>query len=255
VANSEIAQTSSADLLSLSPDVILCTGTPALKALQKATTTVPIVFAFIVEPVEQGFVQSLARPGANITGFAYLERTIAAKWLALLTEIAPKIKRVAYIFSPTAAPHAHLYYESAQAVGDNVGVKVDLNPVAETADFEPIMAHLGSEGGAIFSPDAFIDNNLKLGIDLAARYRVPAIYGGGGVSAKEGCLITYNLDWLAQFHQIAPYLDRILRGAKPADLPVQGPTKFQYGINLKTAKALGLTMPLAMQMAADEVVE
>jgi putative tryptophan/tyrosine transport system substrate-binding protein len=255
VTSVDVAQTSGAELLSLSPDVILCTGSPALEALKRATGKVPIVFVFVVEPVERGFVQSLAHPGGNITGFTYLERTIGAKWLALLTEIAPKVKHVAYVFSPKAAPHAHFYYEAAQAAGEKMGVRIDISPVAEPADFEPIMAHLGSDGGAIFNPDGFIDNNLKLGIDLAARYRVPAIYGGGGVSAKAGCLITYNLDWLAQFHQIAAYLDRILRGEKPADLPVQEPTKFQYGINLTTAKALGLSVPLAMQMTADEVIE
>jgi putative tryptophan/tyrosine transport system substrate-binding protein len=243
------------ELLSLSPDVILGVGSPGVKALQQATTTVPVVFIFVAEPVDQGVVQSLAHPGGNITGFAYLERTTGAKWLALLTEIAPKIKRVAYVFNPQAAPHAHFYFEAAQAAGEKVGVRIEISPVAEPADFEPILAHLGADGGAIFEPDAFVDNNLKLAIGLAAQYRVPALYGGGGASAKAGGLISYNLDQLAQFRQTAFYLDRILRGAKPADLPVQLPTKFQYVVNLKTAKALGIDVPLTMQMSADEVIE
>jgi putative ABC transport system substrate-binding protein len=244
-----------ADLLSLAPDVMLCAGSPAVKALQQATTTVPIVFIIVAEPVDQGVVQSLSHPGGNITGFSYLERTIGAKWLALLMEIAPKMKRIAFIFSPKAAPFAHFYYEAAQTAGEKIGVRVDIKPVNEPADIEPILAHLDGDGGAIFSADGFIDTNLKLAIDLAARYRVPAIYGGGGSAAKAGGLISYNLDLLAQFRQAAPYLDRILRGEKPADLPVQQPTKFQFVINLKTANALGISVPLTLQVAADEVIE
>jgi putative ABC transport system substrate-binding protein len=222
------------ELLSQSPDAIFSVGTPSAKALQQATKTVPIVFVFVAEPIDQGLVQSLAHPGGNFTGFSYLERSTGAKWLALLTEIAPKVKRIAYVFSPKAAPHAHFYYETAQ----------------------PILAHLGDDGGVIFEPDAVLDNNLGLAIDLAARYRVPALYGGGGpATAKAGGLISYNLDQPAQFRQASTYLDRILRGEKPADLPVQQPTKFQYVVNLKTAKSLGLSVPLAMQMSADEVIE
>jgi putative ABC transport system substrate-binding protein len=255
VTSFEIGQLLGRELLRLSPDVIFCVGTPGVKALQQATNTTPVVFVFVVEPVDQGIVQSLAHPGGNITGFAYLERTTGAKWLGLLTEIAPKVKHVAYVFGAKAAPFAHFFYEAAQAAGETIGVRIDIDPVVESADFEPILAHLGADGGVIFSPDAFIDNNLNLVIDLAARYRMPAIYGGGGTSAMAGGLISYNLDQLAQFRQAALYLDRILRGEKPADLPVQQPTKFQYVINLKTAKALGLTVPLTMQMTADEVIE
>jgi putative tryptophan/tyrosine transport system substrate-binding protein len=255
VVSPEMAQRLGGELLSLSPDLIMSVGSPGVKALQQATTTVPIVFMFVTEPVDQGFVQSLAHPGGNITGFAYLERTIGAKWLALLTEIAPRVKHVAYIFSPKAAPYAHFYYESAQAAGAQTGVRIDISPVSDVADIEPILAQLGADGGAIFNADAFTNNNLKLEIELAARYGVPAIYGGGIGGARSGGLISYNLDVAAQVRQIAPYFDRILRGEKPSDLPVQQPEKFQYLINLKTAKALGLTVPLTMQMTADEVIE
>ena len=255
VVSVEMAQRLGGELLSLSPDLIMSVGSPGVKALQQATSTVPVVFMFVAEPVDQGFVQSLAHPGGNITGFAYLERTIGAKWLALLTEIAPRVKHVAYIFSPKAAPYAHFYYESAQAAGTRMGVRIDINPVNEPADIEPILTQLGADGGAIFNADAFTNNNLKLEIELAARHSVPAIYGGGSGGATAGGLISYNLDVPAQIRQIAPYFDRILKGEKPADLPVQQPEKFQYVINLKAAKALGLTVPLTMQMTADEVIE
>jgi putative ABC transport system substrate-binding protein len=241
--------------LSLSPDAILSVGSPSVKALQQATATVPVVFIFVVEPVDLGVVQSLAHPGGNITGFTYVERTTGAKWLALLTEIAPRLTHVAYVFSPTAAPHGHFLYEAAQEAGGKMGVRVDIAAVEGPADFEPIFAHLGADGGAIIGPDAVVDNNLPLIIDLAARYRVPAIYGGGGTTAKAGGLMSYNLDQLATVRAAALYLDRVLRGEKPADLPVQQPTKFQYVINLKTAKALGLAVPLTMQTTADEIIE
>ena len=156
---------------------------------------------------------------------------------------------------PIACEVAHFYYESAQAAGAGMGIQLDVRPVNEPADLEPILAHLGADGGAIFNADAFTNNNLKLEIELAARHSVPAIYGGGSGGAKAGGLISYNLDVPAQVEQVAPYFDRILKGEKPAHLPVQQPTKFQYIINLKTAKALGLTVPLTMQMTADEVIE
>jgi len=254
VTSFEMAKQLGAELLNLSPNVILCAGSPGVKTLQQATSTVPIIFILVAEPVDQGFVQSLSHPGGNITGFAYLERTIGAKWLALLTEIAPGVKHVAFVFSPKAAPYAHFYYETAQTAAGKMGVQLDIKPVNEPGDFEPILAQIGPNGGAIFNADAFINNNLRAAVDLSERYRVPAIYGGGGSAAKSG-LITYNLDILAQFRQTAPYLDRILKGENPADLPVQQPTKFQYVINLKAAKTLGLAVPLTMQMTADEVIE
>jgi putative ABC transport system substrate-binding protein len=257
VTSPEMAQHMGAELLRLSPDVILCAGSPGVKALQQATSTVPIVFILVAEPVAQGIVQSLAHPGANITGFTFLERTIGAKWLSLLTEVAPKVKRVAYIFSPNAAPYAQFYYEAVEAAAGKLSVQTSFNPVNDPADIEPILAQLGADGGAIFNPDAFINQNFKLAVDLPARYRVPTIYGSPGAAniAKAGGLITYSLDIVAQFRETAPYLDRILKGEKPADLPVQQPAKFEFAINLKTAKALGLTEPPMLLTSADEVIE
>jgi putative tryptophan/tyrosine transport system substrate-binding protein len=152
VTSVEIAQRSGVELLSLAPDVILCSGGPAVQALQKATNSVPIVFVLVAEPVAQGFVQSLGHPGANITGFTFLERTVGAKWLALLKEAAPRTKRVAYIFNPKASPFAHFYYESIEEVAEKMSVQTSSNPVNEPTDIKPIVAQLGADGGVIFNP-------------------------------------------------------------------------------------------------------
>jgi len=240
------------ELLSLSPDVILCAGSPGVKALKQATSK---VFVLVAEPVDQGIVQSLDHPGANITGFAYLERTIGEKWFGLLMEVAPQIKRVAYIFSPKAAPYAHFYYESAIAAAEKRDVRVEVAPVTEVAEIERAFANIGSDGGMIVNPDAFMNGNIGLVIDQAAHHRVPAVYGNAGDVAKLGALIVYNLDLLDHYRQGGKYVERILKGESPADLPIQQPTKFQFAINLKTATALGLTVPQLLLIGADEVIE
>ena len=255
VTTPELAQRLGGELLSLSPDVILCSGSPGVKALKQATVKVPIVFVFVAEPVDQDIVQSLDHPGANITGFAYLERTIGAKWFGLLMEVAPQVKSIAYLFSPKAALYAHFYYESAAAAAEKRDVRVEMTPVTEVAEIERAFANIGSDGGMIVNPDAFINGNIGLVIDLAARHRVPAIYGTAGDVAKSGALIVYNLDLLDNYRQAGRYVQRILKGENPADLPVQQPTKFQFAINLKTAKALGLTVPQPLLIGADEVIE
>jgi putative tryptophan/tyrosine transport system substrate-binding protein len=255
VTTPELAQPLSGELLSLSPDVILSVGSSGVKALKQATSKVPIVFVLVAEPVDQGIVQSLDHPGANITGFAYLERTIGAKWFGLLMEVAPQVKRVAYIFSPKAAPYAHFYYESAVAAAEHRDVRVEITPVTEQAEIEHAFANIGSDGGMIVNPDPFMNGNIGLVIDLAARHRVPAIYGTAGDLAKFGALIVYNLDLLDHYRQGGKYVERILTGENPADLPVQQPTKFQFAINLKTAKTLGLTVPQPLLIGADEVIE
>jgi putative ABC transport system substrate-binding protein len=255
VTTPELAQRLGGELLSLFPDVILCAGTPAVKALKQATGKVPIVFVLVAEPVDQGIVQSLDHPGANITGFSYLERTIGAKWFGLLMEVAPQVKRVAYIFSPKAAPYAHFYYESAVAAAEHTDVRVEITPVTEQAEIEHAFANIGNDGGMIVNPDPFMNGNIGLVIDLAARKRVPAIYGNAGGVAKLGALIVYNLDLLDHYRQAGRYVERILKGENPADLPVQQPTKFQFAINLETAKALGLIVPPLLLATADEVIE
>ena len=254
VLDPEGARRSGTELLDLKPDVILCVGSPAVKVLRQLTTTVPIIFILVAEPVAQGIITSLAHPGANITGFAYLERTVGAKWLEQLVEAAPRVKRIAYIFSPQASPYAPLYYEAIQAAAGKLSVQTEMSPVNKPTDIESIVSQLGADGGVIFNADALINNNHRLAIDLVARYRVPAIYGSPG-AANQGGLMGYSLDQLAQFRETVPYLDRILRGASPGDLPVQQPTKFQFVINLKTADALGLTIPPTLLARADEVIE
>ena len=255
ITTPELAQRLGGELLSLSPDVILCAGSPGVKALKQATGKVPIVFVLVAEPVDQGIVQSLDHPGANITGFTYLERTIGAKWFGLLMEVAPQVKRVAHIFSPKAAPYAHFYYESAVAAAGKTGVRVEMTPVTEPAEIERAFANIGSDGGMIINPDAFMNNNIGLVIDQAARHRVPAIYGNPPGVAKMGALIVYSLDLLDHYRQAGKYVERILKGENPADLPVQQPAKFQFVINLKTAKTLGLAVPQQLLIGADEVIE
>ena len=255
VTTPELAQRLGGELLILSPDVILNAGTPGVKSLKQATSKVPIVFVLVAEPVDQGIVESLDHPGANITGFTYLERTIGAKWFGLFMEVVPQVKRIAYIFSPKAAPYAHFYYESAVAAAETRGVRVEMAPVTEPAEIERAFAQIGSDAGMIVNPDPFTNYNQGLIIDLAARHRVPAIYGSVGGVAKLGALIVYNLDLLDQYRQAGKYVERILKGENPADLPVQQPTKFQLAIDLKTARALELTVPPLLLATADEVIE
>lgn len=252
--NDETAQRLGADLLSLNPDVILSGATPATKALQLATQTVPLVFVLIAEPVGQGFVQSLAHPGGNITGFSTLERSIGAKWLQLLVEAAPNVKHVTFMFSPKVSPYAQYYYDSIKGEAERVSVGAELVAANESAEIEPILARLGPDAGVIFNSDSFVLRNLKLAIDLSAKYRVPAMYGTAGMG-NAGGLIAYSLDLLDHYRKAAPYIDRILRGDKPANLPVQQPTRFQLVINLKTAKTLGISVSPTLQAAADEVIE
>ena len=252
--NDETAQRFGAELLSLNPDVILSGATPATKALQAATQTVPLVFVLIAEPVGQGFVRSLAQPGGNITGFSTLERSIGAKWLQLLLEIAPNVKRVAFVFSPKVSPYAQFYYDFIKVEAERASVRTEFVPANEAADIEPILASLGPDAGVVFNSDSFVLRNLKLAIDLSAQYRLPAIYGTAGMG-NAGGLVAYSLDLLDHYRQAVAYVDRILKGEKPANLPVQQPTKFQLVINLKTAKSLGLSIPPALIATADEVIE
>jgi putative tryptophan/tyrosine transport system substrate-binding protein len=252
----ERARIAGAEILNLAPDVVLCGGTPSALAMQRATRTVPIVFAFVTDPVGQGIVSNLARPGGNLTGFSYFEPAVAAKWLELLKEIAPRITRVAFMFNPVSSPYSPSYYQSILAAAPMFAVEPSTAVVHEMADVEQMMTRLGREPGSgiIFSPDAFIYKNRKEIIELAARHRLPAIYGLPG-SAAEGGLIYYVVDIVDLSRKAAAYIDRVLRGEKPGDLPVQFPTKFELSINLRTAKALGLAVPNTLLVSADEVIE
>ena len=257
VFNVERAQRAAQDVLRLTPDVIVCAGTPATMALKQATSTVPIVFAIVTEPVAQGIVGSLAHPGGNLTGFSYLEPTVGAKWLELLMQIAPHLKHVALMFNPASSPYSQLYFRSIETATSRFAVQAVMAPVHDVNEVEQLIALLGGkpDSGMIVAAEGFNFANRKLIIELNARYRLPAIYPDFD-SASNGGLIQYSFDFVAQYGgPIVSYVDRILRGTKPADLPVQQPTKFDLVINLTTAKALDLEVPPSLLASADEVIE
>jgi putative ABC transport system substrate-binding protein len=257
ISDVERARAAAAQLLSLAPDVLLANGSPALPAAQQATSSVPIVFTVVNEPVAMGFVASLARPGGNVTGFANVEPTLGAKWLELLREIAPRIKRATVIFNPEANPSAALFSHSAEAAAQKLAVEVIVAPVRQPAEIEATIRMIGREGGGgglLFPTVNFTALHRTLIFELAARYRLPAIYARR-FFPDEGGLVSYGPDVVDQFRRAATYVDRILRGEKPGDLPVQQPTKFDLVINLKTAKALGLDVPASVLARADEVIE
>jgi len=251
----ELGRSAVAQILRIGPDVILANGGPALTAAQQATRTVPIVFTGISEPVERGFVASLARPGGNATGFTNLEATMGGKWLELLKEIAPRVTRVTTMFNPDSS-FAVLFFRSAEAAGQKLAVEVIAAHVHNPAEIDAATAALAREPGAglMLPPDGFMGAHRRQIVDLTARYRLPAIAPNRPFVA-EGALMSYSTNRFDPFRQAAAYIDRILRGEKPTDLPVQNPTKFELVINMKTAKALGLTVPLTLQVAADEVIE
>jgi putative ABC transport system substrate-binding protein len=256
IGDLEKTRVDAAELLRLAPDVILAVASPALAMVQKATRTIPVVFVAVSEPVAQGFVKSLAHPGGNITGFTNLEPTFGGKWLELLKEIAPRVTRVAIMFNPNTAPYAALFSRSVKAAAQKFGVEPAEAAVQQLADVESVMSMLAREpgGGLIVPPDPFTAAQGKLIGELAARFQLPAVYPFRFMLA-EGGLASYGVNIPDLFRHAASYVDRIFRGEKPADLPVQQPTKYELVINLKTAKALGLEIPATVLARADEVIE
>jgi putative tryptophan/tyrosine transport system substrate-binding protein len=252
----ERAQALAMELVRLKPDVLLARSTPTTAALKRESGSIPIVFVNVTEPEEQGFVQSLARPGGNITGFTNFDGMIGGKWLQLLKEVEPRLARVAVMFNPQTAPFAELFLRSVQAAAPGLAVDVAAMPVRSEAEIETsVMAFARlPAGGLVVIPDSFTGQHRDLVIALAARNRLPALYTNL-VSTPNGGLIAYAVDTRDLMHRAAGYVDRILKGEKPADLPVQQPAKFQLSINLKTAKALGLTVPEMLLYRADEVIE
>ena len=244
------------ELVDLRPDVILSQTTVVTDALAGETKTIPIVFVTVGDPVASGFTTSLARPSGNITGFTAFEPTLAGKWVELLKEIAPRTVRVALLSNQATGGPLQFFMPSIQAAASSFAVQVSTAPVHAKAEIEGVIATQARNpgGGLIVMPSAFNVANRDPIIALAARYGVPAIYFNR-LFAKSGGLINYSPDYAEQFHQAPEYIDRILKGAKPADLPVQQPTKYELIINLKTAKALGLTVPPALLARADEVIE
>ena len=245
------------ELVDLQPDVILATSTPATAALQQATRAIPIVFAGISDPVGAGFVASLSRPGGNITGFINMEGAFGGKWLEVLKEIAPDIKRAAIMFNPDTAPAGGSYYlPSFDAAARKLKVEPIAARVRSVAEIETVITSLGREpgGSLVVMPDVFMETHRGQIILFAARNNVPTVYSLS-VFARNGGLLSYGADRVDIFRRSASYVDLILRGAKPAELPVQLPFKYEMTVNAKTAKSLGLDVPLFFQQRADEVIE
>jgi putative ABC transport system substrate-binding protein len=245
------------ELVGTQPDVILAFGTPVTAALKRETRTIPIVFAIVSDPVGEGFVASLSHPGGNITGFHNSEASIGGKWLELLKEIAPGVVRAAMIFNPDTAPgHGKYYMPDFEASARSLKVEPISAPVRSVVELEKVITDLGREPGSGFvaMADFFLFINRETAISLAARNNVPAVYPWGDV-VMAGGLLSYGPDLEDIVRRAAPYVDRILHGANPAELPVQVPTKFELAINVKTAKALGLTVPPTLLTSADEVIE
>jgi putative ABC transport system substrate-binding protein len=244
------------DLVGLQPDIIATNGTAATVAVQRETRTIPIVFANVSDPVASGIVARLDRPGGNITGFAVFEATLGGKWLELLAEIAPGLKRVAIMFNPDMALHS-VYMPSLETAARSLKVEPINAPVHSDAEIETAINTLGREPGSglVVMPDGGFMVAHRASITLAAaRNNVPAVYHNSDY-ARDGGLLAYGPDPVDDFRRAASYVDRILRGAKPVELPVQLPANFEMAVNLKTAKALGLTVPQSILLRADEVIE
>jgi putative tryptophan/tyrosine transport system substrate-binding protein len=245
------------ELVRLNPDVLVAVTTPATAALQQETHTIPIVFAFVSDPIGSGFVKSLAHPGGNATGWTPYTPALGGKWLEILKEIAPRVRRVGILFNPTTAPYVTGYYlPDLKAAAAAFAVEPIITVVHETAEFEDAISEVARErdGGLIAIPDTFLFVHRMPFIALANKYRVPAIYPWQHV-CREGGLITYSPDLVEPFPRVAEYIDRILKGANFADLPVQAPTKYELAINLQTARALGIEVPPGLLAIADEVIE
>ena len=244
------------ELVELRPDAIVAGSTAGVVALARETRTIPIVFATVADPIGSGFAGSLAHPGGNITGFAAVDSAMGGKWLELLKELAPRTERVALLFNPVTAVPVQFFMPSIQVAASSFAVQASATPIHAKDEIEGVIAaQAGTPGGGlIVMPDAFNTTNRNLIIGLAARYTVPASYAQD-IFAKSGGLIAYSSVRTEAYRQVAGYIDRILKGEKPADLPVQAPTKFELLINIKTAKALRLEVPAKLLSIADEVVE
>jgi putative tryptophan/tyrosine transport system substrate-binding protein len=244
------------ELIALQPDLILSRDTPTTVTLLQQTRSVPIVFATVADPVGSGFVASFARPGSNATGFSVYEASLTGKWLELLKETVPSVSRVAVMFNPTTAPFAENVLKSLNDAATHFGVGARIAHVRDVSELETVVATQAREpnsGLIVLSEDFMIAHRVEI-ISLSARYRLPAVYPFR-FFAELGGLISYGVDLNDNFRRAALYGDRILRGAKPSELPVQAPVKFELVINLKTAKAIGIDVPLQLMQRADEVIE
>ena len=244
------------ELVRLAPDLLVGSGTPITAALKQATDTIPVVFNLVNDPVGQGLVTSLAQPGGNLTGFSFIDFPLIGKWLEMLKQIAPGVRRVTLLFNPHSTPFYPAFLHALGGAPALLGVELSASPVHDNEEIEKVIAAFASEpaGGLIAAPDAFINNHRRLIMELSERHRLPAIYGFRQF-VSEGALISYGPDSAEIVRRSASYVDRILNGEKPKDLPVQAPTKFELAINLNTAKALGLEVPATLLALADSVIE
>jgi putative ABC transport system substrate-binding protein len=244
------------ELVALKPDILVANTTPALAAVRQATTTIPIVFVAIADPVAQGFVQSLARPGGMITGFGAEEPSMGGKWVELLGEIAPGVRSITVIFNPSSAPFASMFLPSAQTVRLAASPEIVISPVLNETELERAIAAAGSRpsSGLVFLPDAFLNSRPEMIGALVTTHKLPAIFPIPSFP-RNGGLMSYGFDRADEFHRAAAYIDRILKGERAGDLPVQFPAKFELVINLKSARALGLSVPQNLLALADEVIE
>jgi putative tryptophan/tyrosine transport system substrate-binding protein len=254
--NAEMMRQLAKELVALQPEVILSHTTPTTAALLQQTRTIPIIFTVVADPVGSGFVTNLPRPGSNATGFMIIEGSLGGKWVELLKEIAPRVVRVALLFNPASASYAEYYLNSFKAAAPSFAVEAVAAPVHDMSELESVVAAQAREpnSGLIVMPEAFaIAHRVEI-TSLANRYRLPAIYPYRFFTELGG-LLSYGNNLTDNFRRAASYTDRILKGEKPSELPVQSPVKFELVINLKTAKALGLDVPWILQQRADEVIE
>ncbi len=246
-----------AELVATAPEVIFAHSTPVTSGLLQATRSIPIVFASVSDPVGDGFVASFAQPGGNVTGFTNVEASMGGKWVEILKELAPAVTRMGFLFNPTTAPGGGSYFlRRFEAAGPSFQVQPIAMPVEDLADIERALASLGAggNGGLVVNSDIFAARNRAAIIAAAARQRVPAIYPFI-LFVADGGLVAYGADGKDLFRRAAAYVDRILKGEKPADLPVQAPVKFELAVNLKAARVLGLNVPATLLATADEVIE
>jgi putative ABC transport system substrate-binding protein len=256
VGDPDHARVSATELIRLAPEVILSSSTANLTALLRQAPTMPIVFVQVSDPVAQGFVSNLAHPEGNITGISAYEFSIGGKWADLLKQMVPRLAHVSLISNPDTSPQSKFWLSSVEAAAPALGIDVTAAPVHEATDFEPAIANVARQpnSGIIFPTDSFTTFNRKLVVETAARHHVPTIFNDRSF-VEAGGLMSYGIEYDAIFRQAAVYVDRILKGAKPADLPVQSPSKFSLVINVKTAKALGIDVPMTLLLNADDYIE
>jgi putative tryptophan/tyrosine transport system substrate-binding protein len=252
----EVRLRSANELIALQPDLIISKNTPPTETLLQQTHGIPVIFVIVSDPVGSGFVKNLARPDGNATGFMIMEPTIVSKWLELLKEIAPRINRVTFSFNPATTPYREIYLKPFKAAASSLAVEATAAPVHDISDLEAIFAAeaRNPNSGVIIMPDGFMNVHRAEVVALAARYRVPTVYPWRYFTELGG-LMSYGNEQRDSFRLAATYADRILKGEKPSDLPVQAPVKFELIINMKAAEALGLDVPLRLQQLADRIIE